>query len=383
MGVVDPSIAKHLETLGVSERASIKEAKQAHRDLAAVWHPDRFSDNPRLQDKATEKLKEINVAYEALVKYHETHGGFIIPAAGTAGGREETPVTEPGPEEDVAEETPGEEEISGSSWGARHMVFLSVLIALCLVGIVFMIQTRKRIDFKNVPHSQPPYQATVAESGPPAGKAAAKPPSPEKIAPVKERTVPAPKAAVAGKYITLGSSKEQVLAALGPPPQSSENRWVYGSSYVEFTKGLVTGWSNSSLNPLNVRLAPSRETSGESFTLGSSRDQVSAVQGTPTQVSKNRWSYGFSYVDFEKGKVKSWYSSRMDPLNVVMTPAREPDQEYFTVGSSKEEVLALQGTPTRLTETRWGYGYSYVDFEKGKVVKWYNSERDPLKVQEE
>jgi len=33
-----------------------------------VWHPDRFSANPRLKHKAEEKLKEINVAYETVVK---------------------------------------------------------------------------------------------------------------------------------------------------------------------------------------------------------------------------------------------------------------------------------------------------------------------------
>ncbi len=39
------------------------EAKEAYLDMARVWHPDRFTDNPRLRKKAEEKLKEINVAY--------------------------------------------------------------------------------------------------------------------------------------------------------------------------------------------------------------------------------------------------------------------------------------------------------------------------------
>src|SRR6185312_4879109 len=40
--------------------------KSAHRDLAKVWHPDRFLHDPRLQEKAQEKLKEINEAYELI-----------------------------------------------------------------------------------------------------------------------------------------------------------------------------------------------------------------------------------------------------------------------------------------------------------------------------
>jgi hypothetical protein len=55
------------ELLGVRPGASRQELKAAYRDLAKVWHPDRFTHDPRLQQKAEEKLKEINKAYEELV----------------------------------------------------------------------------------------------------------------------------------------------------------------------------------------------------------------------------------------------------------------------------------------------------------------------------
>jgi hypothetical protein len=57
---------KYYELLGVAPGASGRELKDAYRDLAKVWHPDRFSHDPRLQQKAQEKLKEINEAYERL-----------------------------------------------------------------------------------------------------------------------------------------------------------------------------------------------------------------------------------------------------------------------------------------------------------------------------
>jgi hypothetical protein len=56
----------HYQTLEVEPGASQAEIKQAYRDLAVVWHPDRFGDNPRLREKAEEKLKQINAAYEFL-----------------------------------------------------------------------------------------------------------------------------------------------------------------------------------------------------------------------------------------------------------------------------------------------------------------------------
>ena len=54
------------EVLGVKPGVSERELKAAHRDLAKVWHPDRFLHDPRLQEKAQEKLKEINEAYDQL-----------------------------------------------------------------------------------------------------------------------------------------------------------------------------------------------------------------------------------------------------------------------------------------------------------------------------
>lgn len=57
---------KYYELLGVAPGASMQELKAAHRDLAKVWHPDRFAHDPHLQQKAQEKLKEINEAFDQL-----------------------------------------------------------------------------------------------------------------------------------------------------------------------------------------------------------------------------------------------------------------------------------------------------------------------------
>ena len=59
-------IKKSFQILELKVGASETEVRQAYRDIASVWHPDRFSGNPRLKRKAEEKLKEANAAYETL-----------------------------------------------------------------------------------------------------------------------------------------------------------------------------------------------------------------------------------------------------------------------------------------------------------------------------
>lgn len=64
------NIRRCYEILELEPEASQDEIKQAYKDLAVVWHPDRYSHNPRLQQKAQDKLKEINRAYEVLKEYN-------------------------------------------------------------------------------------------------------------------------------------------------------------------------------------------------------------------------------------------------------------------------------------------------------------------------
>ncbi len=59
----------HYQVLEIEPGASQDDIKQAYKDLAKVWHPDRFASDPRLQHKAEEKLKQINAAYEFLKTY--------------------------------------------------------------------------------------------------------------------------------------------------------------------------------------------------------------------------------------------------------------------------------------------------------------------------
>jgi len=53
--------------LGVSSKASDEEVKKAYRELARKYHPDNYHDNP-LADLAQEKMKEVNEAYNSILR---------------------------------------------------------------------------------------------------------------------------------------------------------------------------------------------------------------------------------------------------------------------------------------------------------------------------
>ncbi len=61
------------KVLGVSPNATDDEIKQAYRELARKYHPDKYRDSD-LSDLAEEKMKEINAAYEEIQQLRRQGG---------------------------------------------------------------------------------------------------------------------------------------------------------------------------------------------------------------------------------------------------------------------------------------------------------------------
>ena len=62
------------KVLGVSPDAGDEEIKKAYRELAHKYHPDRYQDSD-LADLASEKMKEINAAYEEIHRLRTENAG--------------------------------------------------------------------------------------------------------------------------------------------------------------------------------------------------------------------------------------------------------------------------------------------------------------------
>ena len=63
------------KVLGVSPNATDDEIKTAYRNLAKKYHPDHYADSP-LSDLASEKMKEINEAYDAVIKMRKNGSSY-------------------------------------------------------------------------------------------------------------------------------------------------------------------------------------------------------------------------------------------------------------------------------------------------------------------
>ena len=137
-------LSKAYELLGVKPGVSSRELKAAHRDLAKVWHPDRFVHDPRLQEKAQEKLKEINEAYELI-----------------SSGK--TP--RPAPVQTVHAATPRRSAPREGSWKVA-------VVPVFLFAAVFAVTTKVLLERRSHVQTQPevetvqPEPATQTEPGP-------------------------------------------------------------------------------------------------------------------------------------------------------------------------------------------------------------------------
>ena len=151
---MNTDLSKAYELLGVKPGVSSRELKAAHRDLAKVWHPDRFVHDPRLQDKAQEKLKEINEAYDLL-----------------SSGKTPRPTPPPRPTEPVytapVERHPAPyERTARGGFGRTAIVFIFLFAAVFVVAMKVLLDWRGRVQQPQQieqPESLPAEAATRAE----------------------------------------------------------------------------------------------------------------------------------------------------------------------------------------------------------------------------
>jgi hypothetical protein len=116
------------------------------------------------------------------------------------------------------------------------------------------------------------------------------------------------------------------------------------------------------------------------ISIGSTLGEVHSIQGIPTLTEGETWHYGKSKIRFAQGKVTSWEEHPDSPLRIAGNPFVHTNERHFNIGSTKDEVRAIQGTPASETDAVWDYAPSRVYFERNRVIRWQESPLQPLRV---
>ena len=141
-----------LRILGLEQDASQAQIRQAYRDLAKVWHPDRFENDPRLRARAEEAFKQLSAAYETLRNYRP-------PATAARPARKEWPpppwpqTSSPQPEEPTttrpssSTEPQGADTTGSQPWWSRPLdLLIYAWVAVLFIGFTEMPGLTSRLD---------------------------------------------------------------------------------------------------------------------------------------------------------------------------------------------------------------------------------------------
>jgi hypothetical protein len=337
-----------LHALDLEMNASEAEIRRAYHLLVKVWHPDRFQSDPKLKESAGERLQQINTAFEFLTSTSTERGAWRPPARASEEAVSSLyEAQERAASTESADSAKNPVEMSTCNPPLHFRPILRVCVKLAMIAVFLLLGRYLWIAF-DVPVSpndaaaqvyyagkqsllkslEAPRQRFVAaieedlrkiglnspapvipdnpqDAAPtptqPASQTAAHPPTnAAKIPPAPRKILP---------YITVGSTRDEVLAQQGAPSASTDEKLVYGKSELYFKNGAVVGWRVDSVaSPVRLKLWPSTavDPTLASYTYGSSKDVVLTVQGTPTAFTEDKFEYGRSAVFFHNNRVVSW-----------------------------------------------------------------------------
>ena len=341
-----------LDVLDLPSDAGESQIKDAYRVLVKVWHPDRFPNDARLKAAAEEKLKALNAAYVFLTS-GTPPGRRPQPAGQTY--KAEPPKAQPQRPEADYYRAP---RATKRRWRLMPSRFTMVAGGALACGVVIALFVLASIDSTLAAdpttggiYSRLRYGVvtTMHQTLGSAGQrlhdllpqkstaAAAASPQPTDAAPADSQTASHSDTVAQSlhrrelgaahatpvklmPYITTGLTKDEVIATAGAPTSATGDKLVYGTSELYLTGGKVSGWKiDPASAPIRVKLWPDAPVDPDldSFGVGSSKNVVLVVQGTPTYFSANTFGYGRSEVYFQNGRVASWKEDPASPLKTA------------------------------------------------------------------
>jgi outer membrane protein assembly factor BamE (lipoprotein component of BamABCDE complex) len=400
----------YYSVMGVRPSATTEEIRKAYRKKSRECHPDMGG--------TEEAMKELNAAWNCL---RDLESRAPYDRDRQTRDRSAKPGSEESPRSSSSASTHSEPSQASASapdghsrpwWSWVEPSWLATLAAVVFLCLSIVAASSTNRGAKNTSRAGGSTVGNLARSTtwstPSHEPSDGSSPAPSKDIPSATPTQPFPKDTPTGtttppstspstqpktysSSFTMGSTQEEVREVMGTPTTVhkyaalDKEDWAYGDSAVTFSNaGVVKEWNNRG----NLKVQLSSTTTASLFTMGSTKDVVMAAMGTPTGVhkypslDKEDWAYGDSAVTFSNaGIVKEWTNRG----NLMVQLSTTAIASSFTMGSTKDVVMAAMGTPTgvhkypSLDKEDWAYGNSAVTFSNAGVVKEWNN-RGNLKV---
>jgi hypothetical protein len=346
-----------LHVLGLGIEALEDEIRSSYRLLAKAWQPESFEDDPALKEAAENKLKDVQTAFEflTLTSTDRAQAGRPIylstklaAAPALPGAALAAQVAHAGSVALVSAPIPSAVASSAAALGEapRRGLWPKIKVQLMLMAAALVILRVGYVWYVLSAHTAPGGLVANVNG------------TSQSIAPELPEIIILDATEQAWKRLASRNSAPATGPQTGQPlPLNTKSRQPEKAHPAALPA-----------QPATIKLKPY-------LTVGSTRDEVLAQQGTPTASTEDKLVYGSSVLYLKDGRVIGW---RIDPfsspIRVKLWPQSpvDPDLEFFTVNSTKDEVLVVQGTPTEFSEDTFKYGDSVVYFNKNRVVNWKN-----------
>lgn len=298
---MDERYTRSYAALGLQPDSGWGDIRDAYRALIKKWHPDHFQQDSDSRRIAEERTMEITRAYKTLADYYRKHGSTPTPV-----GQVKPSETKAPSEQKVHATTP--DAATANVQGHRHArnsrsipaepikwktIAILTILTLLLYSLFLNDPVKHNLESGTLPNTSAqdmprpesgdkvtPHPAdqfftrgsklgeVYAIQGIPSqtesgvwhyGKSrvyfvngsvtrwVSHPDSP------LNASLDIDLVSIGKAFIQHGSTKAEVRALQGTPWLQTEREWTYGSSHIYFSGDVVTGWKESSLNPLKVQ----------------------------------------------------------------------------------------------------------------------------------
>lgn len=364
-----------LKALELHSGASPQEIKQAYRDLALVWHPDRFAHHgARLQEKASERFKEINTAYDALRSYDDspskTHGSTTkhTGSKDSASGTEQS-------------ETRRQNGARPSAKQTESLIRPWVVIA----ALIFVVVIAGLLNDR--PTGEESFDSLDNQSS----RDAKKREQIDLLSLLRKDSQPEERTGDLLQFDQLTTRPDEIGSPTADTVTSSPVDLAMAPAYPIVAVREPEADASRSSNPFNPN-----NPQGSQDSLPQEPIDLLSLSGGDSRTGEQTKDLVQSYrstTPLDEVESPAANTVESSPVDLAIDPAepvldlREPEAGalgssslYFTRGSHRDDVLRIQGTPSSISRYPnlghevWRYGSSSVNISlrDGRVTEWTN-----------